>query len=736
MKYLVFLSLLSFSALQADIIYVNSNATTGGDGTSWETAFNYLQDALDVTVSGRGDQVWIAQGTYYPDDGTNVTEGDRLASFIIKDQVALYGGFIGIETDIAQRNWESNTTILSGEIWEDQVFWTAHVTTIDNNTVSFDGITIIKGNANGQYPLNWESAAVYGEGNVNATNCTFSRNSANGSPVASGSTWTAINCTFSENSSDDSGSIITTGTWTATNCTFSDNSAPYGLSWFGTWIVNNCTFSGNSANRNSGGVSHQGTWTATNCTFSDNSANSFGGVVYGPGGDWTATNCTFSGNSASLGGGVSYRGKFTATNCTFSDNSASKGGVTMYSTLNATNCTFSGNSANYDSGESYSGRGGVAYSGTWTATNCTFSGNSAIGFGGVSYQGTWKIFNNIFYNNSGNGQFYDSTIYPTNETTPNPFTVLAKNLISGGSAAFVDCTIPFSIPEANIIDADPLFVDINDPDGPDDIWGTEDDGFRLQSSSPAISLGDADYLPLDTYDLDGDDDKVESLPVDIADYIRIQDGALDLGAYEFGDQNGLISFFTVSVSTEVGGTVNQDGSTVYYQPVNLSLRATPLEGYVFSRWIGNIEASVENDNPLTLTAINDFSITASFTPDLSDLDFDGLTLYEEKVTYKTNPNTDDTSGDGLKDGVVVSAGFDPTVDYSNLVNASRQGMTDLRAGSTIVEVLDNEATIQLKMEESSDIESGSWTEVEGSATMTVPVPTDSDTKFYRFKLDD
>ena len=45
---------------------------------------------------------------------------------------------------------------------------------------------------------------------------------------------------------------------------------------------------------------------------------------------------------------------------------------------------------------------------------------------------------------------------------------------------------------------------------------------------------------------------------------------------------------------------------------------------------------------------NDFSITASFTPDLSDLDFDGLTLYEERVTYKTNPNTDDTSGAMVK----------------------------------------------------------------------------------------
>ena len=99
-----------------NIIYVNSNATIGGNGNSWETAFKYLQDALDVTTSRNGDQVWIAQGTYYPDDGANVTEGDRFASFMIKDQVALYGGFIGNETELAQRDWESYPTILSGEI--------------------------------------------------------------------------------------------------------------------------------------------------------------------------------------------------------------------------------------------------------------------------------------------------------------------------------------------------------------------------------------------------------------------------------------------------------------------------------------------------------------------------------------------------------------------------------------------------------------------------------------------
>lgn len=125
-----------------------------------------------------------------------------------------------------------------------------------------------------------------------------------------------------------------------------------------------------------------------------------------------------------------------------------------------------------------------------------------------------------------------------------------------------------------------------------------------------------------------------------------------------------------------------------------------------------------------------------------DTDSDGLHDEDETNTgvfisnrnTGTDPNNPDTSGDGLKDGVVVSAGFDPTVDYSNLVNASRQGMTDLRAGSTMVEVSNNQATIQLQMEESSDLQS--WTETGDTASMTIPVPAEAGTKFFRFKMAD
>ena len=108
------------AAADAKTIYVNAAKAGGGNGASWGTAFKYLQDAL--RASRPGDQVFLAKGTYYPDDfyfanGQNIYFGDRELSFVL-NKVNLYGGFAGNETQLSQRNPLGNPTILSGEIWE------------------------------------------------------------------------------------------------------------------------------------------------------------------------------------------------------------------------------------------------------------------------------------------------------------------------------------------------------------------------------------------------------------------------------------------------------------------------------------------------------------------------------------------------------------------------------------------------------------------------------------------
>ena len=96
------------SANPANICYVKSNASGKNDGSSWENAFTDLQSALG---SSSCPEIWVAAGTYKPISGT-----DRTASFVLKNGVAVYGGFAGNETDISQSNISVNSTILSGDI--------------------------------------------------------------------------------------------------------------------------------------------------------------------------------------------------------------------------------------------------------------------------------------------------------------------------------------------------------------------------------------------------------------------------------------------------------------------------------------------------------------------------------------------------------------------------------------------------------------------------------------------
>ena len=56
-------------------IYVDSRAPAGGNGISWEKAYNNLQDALNRARCGslspnyNCNEIWVARGAYYPMKG-------------------------------------------------------------------------------------------------------------------------------------------------------------------------------------------------------------------------------------------------------------------------------------------------------------------------------------------------------------------------------------------------------------------------------------------------------------------------------------------------------------------------------------------------------------------------------------------------------------------------------------------------------------------------------------------
>ena len=150
--------------------------------------------------------------------------------------------------------------------------------------------------------------------------------------------------------------------------------------------------------------------------------------------------------------------------------------------------------------------------------------------------------------------------------------------------------------------------------------------------------------------------------------------------------------------------------------------------------ISQYRQTILNNIPDTSTYAGwaiDQSLYGTDAETTADPDQDGLDNQSE-FNLGTNPNNADTSNDGLSDKDLVDYGLDPNVDHTLLYNAIVQSIADLRAGATIIEVINNQATITLKLESSNDLES--WSETGDNTTLQVS--TSNDAQFYRFKLSD
>lgn len=123
-------------------IYVDHTATGAEDGSSWMDAFTDLPTALGWAIDGV--EVWVAEGVYLPTEGD-----DRYASFELGYEVELYGGFVGTEGLLSERDWEAHPTYLSGNVGDpsDNADNSHHVVVIHASAI-LDGFTIMSGNAN------------------------------------------------------------------------------------------------------------------------------------------------------------------------------------------------------------------------------------------------------------------------------------------------------------------------------------------------------------------------------------------------------------------------------------------------------------------------------------------------------------------------------------------------------------------------------------------------------------
>lgn len=474
---------LACAASDAAIIYVRSNASPGGNGQTWETAYTDLVTALNAAQSG--DEIWVATGTYKP-----TTETNRSSSFALKAHVSVYGGFVGNETTRDQRDWLANHTVLSGDIGltSDPSDNCYHVVTGADGAL-LDGFTIAYGCADGLATADQCGGGLY--------------NSYCGPTVR--------------------------------NCTFVDNYADYyggGLyNERGSLTITNCVFSGNTAYDGGATYNDEASVTMTDCTFTSNWAY-FSGAVSNYGGRPVFDSCTFLENSASYYGGAvaSWESNATLTRCTFRNNLAFDGGGAIYNDNSdsfVTNCTFTGNSA-YDGGAISN------YKGMPAVLNCKFVGNCADRFGGAmdNVMTNSRVINCTLIANqagmSGGGVSNDRS----NSVVVN--SILWANASPNGAQISASADVTYTDIQggwtgAGNIDSHPSFIRMPSP-GPDGVWGTVDDDYgdlRLQAGSPCIDAGDNSAVPSEmTTDLDGNPRIWDSNG----------DGQLrvDMGVYEYG----------------------------------------------------------------------------------------------------------------------------------------------------------------------------------------------------------
>ncbi len=251
------------------IIHVNASATGAGHGRSWPDACVNLQSALEFAGLAPGvvEEIWVAKGAYRP------SSGDRTVSFQLRNGVALYGGFAGGETYRSQRNLRRNRTILTGDLFGDDLPGfvnrgdnSYHVVKAANVGASavLDGFVIVAGNADGNVPDNVGGGLTIGTASPTIRHCVFADHHAfsQGGAIAisTQSAPTLIDCLVAANSAFDGGAILLGrgSTLTLDRCTIANNSATalgggvFGGSGTTTLFAKSTIFWGNTDTNGSG----------------------------------------------------------------------------------------------------------------------------------------------------------------------------------------------------------------------------------------------------------------------------------------------------------------------------------------------------------------------------------------------------------------------------------------------------------------------------------------------------
>ncbi|MEM7800952.1 MAG: choice-of-anchor Q domain-containing protein, partial [Chloroflexota bacterium] len=479
-----------------------------------------------------GDEIWVAEGIYLPGS-------DESDSFDLVDGIAIYGGFSATETLRSERDWETNLTVLSGDVDsndttdEDGLVVDSaniignnadHVVEVGAvaNTTVLDGFTITAGQADGS---NWQDEDGGGmrieSGDPTLSNLTFIGNMASengGGLVGESSESHLTNLTFIANTARfGGGARFYSGQLDMTGFFFQGNaSTDVGggmLIEDGVSTMRDVTFHQNSASSGGGMYMTFGTLSITDVTFRQNTATFDGGGLIKSYGDLTLTNVIFEQNTASSrdGGGM-FNGddRLTINNTIFKGNSAGGDGGGLYNVgsvnTELTNVAFYGNSAT-------TGGGIEEVASSSAFVNITLSGNKATSNGGGIHNESSALtfHNSMIWNNQANGvtNTVAASIYNNGGSTSISYSLVGN---SGGSGSWDSNT---GTDGGNNIDSDPLFNTAVDPSSAPSAAGD----LSLPISSPAVNQGSNILF-------------TSSITTDLAGGQRIALTTIDMGAYE------------------------------------------------------------------------------------------------------------------------------------------------------------------------------------------------------------
>lgn len=526
-----------------EIIFVKAGATGNNDGSSWENAFSDLTDALESVGEPTEKQwIWVAKGTYYPKKGMNVHEcvgGKRCNNFALKNNVAIYCGFSGVESTIEERDFVKNEAVFSGDLDKNGVLSDSdcyHVFFNYNNdsTAILDGCIIEGGNAS--LGGSDESHMRFGGGmnNYNEVkavirNTVFRNNYGfigGGMANMNNSAPTIENCTFENNSSVRGGGIGNSmSSPKIISSKFKNNFTVFENTGFGGAIFNN---EGSSPK-------------IENSVFESNTSIDGGAIVNLDASHPSIIGSTFKNNIASRAGGAisnGYQSDPDIINCLFQSNTSGIGGgaieVYQESYPKIVNSKFLFNKV-LEKGFYFGG--GILLSGSSIdIINSLFAGNSANSGGGIASQ--WSIVNlvnNTIVFNTASGDYsygggiyntgIDGEAYITNTIIYDNYSDTSDNDISND---FTLTEVSYSNIKGCLhggqwdndcgedkewnIDFAPMFSNTNLGD------------FSLSEESPCIDRGSND--PFET------DGIAENVVKDLLGNDRIINGKIDMGAYE------------------------------------------------------------------------------------------------------------------------------------------------------------------------------------------------------------